>query len=134
MATIPSKKTPLLMPGVEEPTSATAPNPPPASKLEGATSPEDLAMVLRRWLLPYPRFSPLGLDDPEILPLEDAYSHEAMPMGTLLDITALESLQVTISHIPVTGEAHYHLQTWSTTRMSLPGTSSQEHLEPSPKI
>ena len=81
-----------------------------------------------------PLVSPLGSDDPEIPPLEDTYGHGAMPMGTLLDLTALESLQVTITHIPVTGEVHYHLQAQSVTRMSLPGTSSQEHLEPSLKI
>ena len=58
----------------------------------------------------HPRFSPLGLDDTEMPPLEDVYRPRAMPMGTLLDPTALESLQMTISHIPVMGEVHYHLQ------------------------
>ena len=81
-----------------------------------------------------PRFTPQGVDDPKILPLEDVYRPVAMPMGTLLDLTALETLQVTISHIPATGEVHYHLQAWSITRMFQPGTSSQEQLEPSPKI
>ena len=76
----------------------------------------------------------MALDSPEIPPLEDAYEHGAMPMGTLLDLTALESLQVTISHTPVTGEVHYHLKAQSITRMSMSGTSSQEHLEPYPKI
>ena len=81
-----------------------------------------------------PRFSPLGLDDTEILPLEDVYTSVAMPMVILLDLTALESLQVTISHIPVIGEIYYHLQAWSVTRMSLAGTYSQEQLEAFLKI
>ena len=62
------------------------------------------------------------------------YGHVAMPMGTLLDLTALDSLQVTMSHIPATGEGHYNLQAQSITRMFLPGTSSQEQLETSLKI
>ena len=57
-----------------------------------------------------------------------------MPMGTMLDLTALESLQVTILHTPVTGEVHYHLQAQSITMRSLLTSSSQEHIEPSPKI
>ena len=121
------------IPRVEEPTSAPVPSPPPASKLEGAASPEELALVPKRWLPPH-RFVPLDEDEPEILPLEDVYGPVAMPMGTLLDLTALESLQVTISHILATGEVHYHLQAQSVTRMSLSGTSSQEQLKPSPKI
>ena len=106
------------MPRVEKPTSAPAPHPPLTSKLKGAAPPEELALVLRRQLPP-PGFAPLGLDDPEVLPLEDVYMPRAMPMGTLLDLTALESLQVNISHIWVTGEIHYHLQAWSVSRMSL---------------
>ena len=47
---------------------------PPMSKLEGAASPEDLALVLKRWPLPPPRISPLGSDDLAILPLEDMYT------------------------------------------------------------
>ena len=80
------------------------------------------------------RFSPLGSDNPAIPPLEDMYRHGTKAMGTLLDLTALVSLQVTISHTPVTGEVHYHLQAQSITRRSLSGTSCQEHLELSPKI
>ena len=56
------------------------------------------------------KFVPLGIDDPKIPPLEGEYVPGTMPVGTLLDLTALESLQVTMSHIPVTGEVHYHLQ------------------------
>ena len=133
MATTPSKRFPALMPKVEEPTGATAPNPPPASEQEGAVSPEDLALLLR-WWPPPPRFSPLGSNDPATPPLEDVYGHGAMPMGTVLDLTALESLQVTISHTPVMGEVHYHLQDHSISMRSLSDTFSQEHLEPSPKI
>ena len=81
-----------------------------------------------------PGFAPLGVDDPKILLLEDVYGPVAMPMGTLLDLTALESLQVTISHIPAAGEVHYHIQAQSINRMSLPGASSQEQLEPSLEI
>ena len=43
-------------------------------------------------------------------PLEDVYGSCVMPMGSSLDFTAPESLQVTISHTSVTGEVHYHLQ------------------------
>ena len=43
MATTPPKRVPSLIPRAEEPTSTTAPDPPPTSKLEGAVSPEDLA-------------------------------------------------------------------------------------------
>ena len=38
----------LTPPRVEEPTSTPVPNPPPTSKLEGAASPEELALVPRR--------------------------------------------------------------------------------------
>ena len=115
MAPTSLERVPSPMPRVEEPTTAPAPNPLPASKPEGAAFPEELALVPRKWPLPPPGFSPLGSDDPEIPPLEDAYGPGAMLMGTLLDLTALESLQVTISHIPVTGEVHYHLQAQSIT-------------------
>ena len=124
MAPTSLEKVPSPMPRVEEPTSTPAPNPPPTTKLEGAASPEE----------PPPRFAPLGMDDPEIPLLEDAYRPVAMPMGTLLDLTTLESLQMTISHILVTGQVHFHLQAQSIIRMSLPGASSQEQLESSPKI
>ena len=93
-----SKRAPSLTPRVEEPTSTTAPNPPPMSKLEGDVSSEDLALVPRRQPpAPY-WFSPLDLDDLVIPSLEDMYRQGAMPMGTMLDLTTLESLQVTISH------------------------------------
>ena len=122
------------MPRAEEPTGTTVPNPPPVSKPQRAASSEDLALMLRRWPLQPPRFSPLDSDDLAIPPLESMYRQGAMPMGTMLDLTALESLQVTISHTPATGEVHCHLQTWSITMRSLSSISSQEHLEPSLKI
>ena len=52
------KRAPSLTPRVEEPTRTTEPNPPPTSKLEGAMSPEDLALVQRRCPLPPPGFLP----------------------------------------------------------------------------
>ena len=55
ITTIPSKRVPSLMLRAEEPTSATAPNPPTTSELEGAASPEDQALVTRSWPPP-----PLG--------------------------------------------------------------------------
>ena len=63
MTTNPSKSVPLPMPRVQEPTSTTASDPPHASKLEGAVSPEDMALMLRRQSLPPSGFSPLVLDD-----------------------------------------------------------------------
>ena len=67
-------------------------------------------------------------------PLEDVYKHGAMPKGTVLDLTAFESMQVTISHTPVTGKVYLHIQAQSITMRCLSGTSSQGHLKPSPKI
>ena len=121
MATTPSKRALSLIPRVEEPTSATALNPPPTSELEGAVSPEDLALVPRRWPLPPPGFLPWAQ-------MTLQYCLRRICMG--MDLTALKSLQVTISHTPATGEVHYHLQAQSITRRSLSGTSPQEHLKP----
>ena len=123
-----------LMPRVREPTSALAPHPPPTYELEGALFPEELALVLRRWPSPPPRFAPLGADDSEIQPLEDMYRPVAMSIGSMLDLAALVLLQMTVLHTPATGEVHYHLQIQSITRMSLPSTSSPEQWEPSLKI
>ena len=133
MAPTSLKRAPSLMPGVEEPTSAPASTPPPMSKPEGDVSPEELALCQEGGYHP-PGLSPLGSDDINIPPVEDVYGPGPMPTGTLLDLTALESLQVSISHTLATGEVHYHLHSQSITRMSLPSTSSQEQLEPSPKI
>ena len=105
MATTPSKRAPSLTPRAEEPTSATAPSLHPHLDQKGL-------YLLRTWPWCWEgghchlRFSPLGSGNPAILPLEDVYGDGAMPMGTLLDLTALESLQVTISHTPATGKVH----------------------------
>ena len=56
VAPTPLERAPSPMPRVEEPTSVPEPIPPPKSKLEGATSPEKLALVLRRQLSPPPGF------------------------------------------------------------------------------
>ena len=118
------------MPSAEKLTCATSPDPPTLPKSEGAPSLEDLALVSKRQPPPL-GFSTLGSDDLVMLPLEDAYMPGAM---ILLDLTTLESLEMTISNTLAMGEVHYHLQAWSFTRMFLPSTSSQGQLEPSPKI
>ena len=58
VATTPSKRAPSPTPILEEPTSATAPSFPPASELQGPASPEDLALVPRKWPPPPPGFLP----------------------------------------------------------------------------
>ena len=54
------KRAPSLTPRAEEPTSITAPNPSPVSKLEGAVSPEDPGPGAEKAATATPRFSPLG--------------------------------------------------------------------------
>ena len=54
MAPTSSERAPSPMPRVEEPTSTAALNPLPASKPEGADSPEELALVPRRQPTPPP--------------------------------------------------------------------------------
>ena len=49
-------------------------------------------------------------------------------MGTGMDLTTLESLQVTISHTLATDEVHYHLQAWSVTLRSLPSTPYEVYI------
>ena len=95
------------MPGAEELTHSTSPDPPSAPDPEGVMPPEDLALVPRGQPPPSPRFSPQDLDDLTMLPLEDAYLPGAM---TLLDVSALESLEMTISHTPAMGKVHYCFQ------------------------
>ena len=112
------------MPGVKETINTPSPNPPPASKPEEAESPEELALVPRRQPLPPPGFAPLGMDDSEILPLEDAYRPVASPIGSMLDLTALVLLQMTISHRQAIGEVHYFFQAQSITRTFLSSASS----------
>ena len=111
MAPTSPKRVPSPKPRAEDPTSTPAPNPPPASELEGPVSPEELALVPKRQPLPSPRFAPLGADNSKIQPLEDLYEPVAMPIGSMLDPTALGSLQITVLHMPATGEVYYHLQT-----------------------
>ena len=78
-----------------------------------------------------PRISPQDLDNLAMVPLEDAHQPRGM---TLLDLSTLESLEITISHNPAMGKVHYHLQAQSFTRMSLLSTSSQGQLKLSPKV
>ena len=118
MAPTSLKKAPSPISRVEEPTSTPAPNPLPAYEPEGPVSPEELALVPRRWPLPPLVFPLLGRDDSEIPPLEDTDGPVARPIGSMLGLTALASLKMTVLHMPVMGEVHYHLQAQSTTRMS----------------
>ena len=78
-----------------------------------------------------PRFSLQDPDDLTIPPLEDACLPRAM---ILLDLSTLESLEMTISHITVMDNVHYGLQAQSFSRLSLPSTSSKGQWEPSPKV
>ena len=128
------KKALSPMPGTEETTSAPAPIPPPTSEMEEAKSTEELALVPRRWPSPPPRFAPESTDDSEMWPLEDAYESVASPIGSILNLTTLALLEMTILHTSTTGEVHYWIQAWSITRISLLNASSQEQLEPSPRI
>ena len=116
----PLEKAPSPMPGVEETTCTPVPDPLPTSKPEEAESPEELALVvLRRWPSQPPRFAPLGMDNSEMLPLEDAYGTVASPIGSMLDLTTMASLQMTVLHMPATDEVHYLFQAWSISRISL---------------
>ena len=125
------KRVPSQMPRVEELTCSTSPDPPSAPKPEGVAPPQDLALVQRRQPPPPPGFSPQDPDDLVMPPLEDTHLSQAM---TLLDLSALELLEMSILHTPAKGEVHYHLQAQSFTRMSLLSTSSQGQLGPSPKV
>ena len=116
-----AERGPSPTPKVAEAGSIPTPDVPPTSKPEGAVCPEELALVPRR-------------QHPEMPPLEDVYGSLVMPMGSSLDFTAPESLQVTTSHTSGTGEVHYCLQAHSTSRLSLLIAPSQEQLEPSSKI
>ena len=124
------KRVPPQMARAEELTCSTSPDPPSVPKLEGAAPPQDLALVPSRQPPPPQVFSP-GPEDLGMPPLEDAYLPGAM---TLFDLSTLELLEMTISHTPAMGKVHYCLQAWSLTRISLLSTSSQRHLEPSPKV
>ena len=86
------KRVPSQMPGVEELTCSTSPDPPSAPEPEGVVPSKDLALVPRRQPPPSPGFSPQDLDHLTMPPLEDAYLPRAM---TLLDLSALESLEMT---------------------------------------
>ena len=129
-----AERGPSPTPKVAETGSIPTPDVPPTSKPEGAVCPEELALVSRRQPHPPPGFALFNMDDPEMPPLEDVYGSLVMPMGSSLDFTAPESLQVTTSHTSGTGEVHYCLQAHSTSRLSLLIAPSQELLEPSSKI
>ena len=73
-----------------------------------------------------PGFSPWVPEDLATPPLEDVYLTGAM---TWMDLSWLESLEMTISLTPVMGKVHYCLQAWSLARISLPSTSTQRYLE-----
>ena len=92
------------------------------------------ALVARRPKPHPPGFALFNMDYPEMPPLEDVYGSLVMPMGFSLDVTAAESLQVTISHTSVACEVHYHLQAHSTSRLSLLIAPFELQLEPSSKI
>ena len=111
----------LQTPGVEKAMVSISLEPPSASKPEGATSPQDLALVPRRQPPPPPGFSTQVLEDLTIPPIEDAY---LLGAPTLFDLSTLELLGMTISHTQATDEVHYHLQAWSLARMTLPSTST----------
>ena len=126
----PSPKTvPPQLARAEELTHSTSLYAPSLPKLEGVVPPQDLALVLSRQPPP-PGFSPQALENLTMPPLEDAYLPGTM---TLFDLSTLQSLEMTISHTPVMGKIHYSLQAQSLTRISLPRTTSQRHLQPSPK-
>ena len=65
------KMAPSPTPRMKESTSTPTPNPPSTYRPEGPVSPGELALILRRWPLPPPRFAPLAADYSEIPSLED---------------------------------------------------------------
>ena len=125
------ERIPPQMARVEKLTIPTSLDPPLVPQLEGAVPPKGLVLVPRRQPLPPPRFSPQGPEDLIMPPLEDAYLPGAT---TLFGLSTLESLEMTISHIPATGKVHYCFQAQSLTRISLLSTSSWRPLEPSPEV
>ena len=118
------KRVTLQTPGVEKPMVSISPEPPSASEPEGVVSPEDLALVPRRQPSPS-RVSPQVMEDLTTPPLVDAY---LLGAPALLDLSSLESLEMTISHTLAMGEVHYYLQAQSLARITLPSTSIQRYL------
>ena len=127
----PPKRVPSHIPRAEELICPTSPNPSSIPEPEEVMPPQDLALVPRRWPAPPLLFSSNDPDDLVMLPLEDAHLSGAM---TLMDLCALESLEMTISYTTVMGKVHYHLQAQSFTRMSLLSTSFWGQLGPFPKV
>ena len=120
------KRIPSPTPRVGKPTSTPAPIPPPAFELEGAVSPGELVLVLRRGLSLPLGFAPVGTENSKMLPIVDVYRAVARPIGNMLDLTALQLLRMTALYMLATGEVHYYLHIQSITRMFLPSASSQK--------
>ena len=95
-----------LMPRLEPPVSVTAPNELITLEPEVATPSEDLTLV-PRWRPPPPSgFSLQWADESNSPPLGQVHWPMNVPLGSQLDFASLGSIQVTISHFPVTGEVH----------------------------
>ena len=90
-----AERGPSLNPKVEETESIPTPDvPPPSKPRRGCLSRRTGTGAKKATTLP-PGFALCNMDDPEMPPLEDVYGSLVMPIGSSLDFTAPESLQVT---------------------------------------
>ena len=88
----------------EGPVSVSAPSELTTSQPEEAALPEELALVPRRRLPLPPWFTLSWANESGSPPPKQVNWPLSIPLGAQLDFASLESLQVTISHYPVTGE------------------------------
>ena len=93
---------PSWVPRVEESSHTVSPDPPSSPELEEMMPPQDLALVPKSRPPPPPGFSSQDLDDLTMPTLEDVYHARGM---TMWGFSALELLEMTISHTPMTGES-----------------------------
>ena len=103
--------------------------PPSASELGGMTSPS-LGSSTKEAATTTPMVFPQVPEDLILPALEGAY---LLGAPALFDLSTLELLEITVSNTPAMGEVHYHLEAWSQARITLPDTSTQRYLEPSPR-
>ena len=124
-----SRGVPPETPRVEKPTCSISPESPSVAEPEGVALPQDQALVPSQ-SPPPPGFSSWVPGYLITSPLEATY----LPgCTTLFGHSALESLEMTISHNPVMGKVHYPLQAQSLSRITLLSTSTLRHLEHSPR-
>ena len=107
------------MPRMEPLVGVTTPSELTASEPEKAEPVEEHALVPRQRALEPLAFPSHGVDESDSPPPEPVDWPMSISLGAQLDFASLGSIQVTISHFPVTGEVHGEYQSQTIALMSL---------------